>query len=248
MCRLLLIKNKTNKTDLTNILYEFIKQSKDGMTPDKTDKGHKDGWGFVSYNLGHISLFKKSSKYAYIDKEFKSVENKLLKNSGDIIMGHLRKSLVGKNTVNNSHPFVYKNFSFCQNGTIFNSDKIKINKKYKALIKGNTDTEKLFYYILGETKEKITKKNFNQAITKIREKFDYTAINILFSDGEKAIVLRDINLKNAYVKKGKLESYYSLFIGTHKINNYFIVSSEIIKIEGVKWELIKNKKMLEITG
>lgn len=246
MCRLLLINNKTSKTTLANILSEFRKQSKNGMTPDELDKGHKDGWGFVSYNLNNLSLFKKGYKYAYIDKEFKAVENKLLRSSGDIIMGHLRKGSVGKNTINNSHPFVYKNFSFCQNGTVFNSEKIKINKKYKTLIGGSTDTEKLFYYILSETQEKLTKESFELAIKKIREKFDYTAMNILFSDGGKTIVLRDVNLKNIYVKEEKLENYYSLFIGINKVDNYSIVVSEKIKIKGVKWELIKNRKLLEI--
>lgn len=246
MCRLLLIKNKIGKTDLIQILNEFRRQSKEGMVPSEADRGHKNGWGFASYNLGRMSLFKKSSKYAYLDKEFKNAEDQLLKNGDDIIMGHLRKSSVGENIVNNSHPFVYKNFSFCQNGTIFNSDKIKINKKYQKLIKGGTDTEKLFYYILGETKEKVTKENFEQAIKKIRDKHNYTAMNVLFSDGKKIIALRDINLKNIYVKKEKLEDYYSLFIGVNKIGNSCIIASEKIKVKEVKWRLLENRELLEI--
>jgi len=246
MCRLLAIKNKINDKDLKIVSNAFRKQSQFGKVPKGSNKGHKDGWGFVTYNLGKVALFKRSYNDAYSDNGYKIVENKILEESRDIIIGHLRKSSIGKSSINNSHPFVYKNFSFCQNGTIFNSERIRLKSKYKKLIKGDTDSERLFYFILGEVEEKMTKSQIEKAIKKIRKGFDYTAMNILLSDGKKLFVLRDINLNNKEVKKLKMKDYYSLFIGINKKEKYTIIASEKIEINGVNWQQMKNEEFIEI--
>lgn len=247
MCRLLGIKQQNNNKDLSIILAKFRAQSKFGKVPKGIEGGHKDGWGFVLYNKNGVSLFKRSYMNAYNDNGYKAIKNSILNSTNSILIGHLRKSSVGKKCIENSHPFVYKNFSFCQNGTILNSEKIITKSKYKSFIKGDTDSEKLFYFILGMTGEKITKTKIIKVIEKIRENFDYTSMNILLSDGKSLFALRDINLNNSTVKKLKMENYYSLFLGENTQEKYKVISSEKIKIKGIKWKLIKNKEIIEVT-
>ncbi|MFA5048199.1 MAG: class II glutamine amidotransferase [Patescibacteria group bacterium] len=247
MCRIIAVKGKINKNDLALVLAGFRKQSEAGTVPQGEKPGHHDGWGFVVYKNKEIKLYSRSGDDASQDPKYIQAADKILKTGSDILIGHLRKASVGQTEINNAHPFVHKNFSFCHNGKIINSDKISVPNKFKKSIKGTTDSERLFYSILNSLDQnKNLKVSFGQAIKKITKDFDYTGLNCLFSDGNKLIALRQINLKNKIVKEKKLLPYYSLFVGDNITVGYKIIASEKIEITGVKWQLLKNGEMLVI--
>ena len=247
MCRILAVKGKIDKTDLKHILDEFRRMSKTGTVPQGEKPGHHDGWGFVVYKKGQIKIYERSGEAASRDAKYPRTSDKIIQAGGGIIIGHLRKASVGQTEINNAHPFAHKNFSFCHNGKVIGSDQILIKNKFQKLIKGTTDSERLFYFILSVLDDNQNIKiGFSQAINKIKKDFDYTGLNCLFSDGRRLIALRQINLENKIVREKKMIPYYSLFVGDNARAGYKIVASEKIKIPGVKWRLLKNGEMLII--
>lgn len=251
MCRLLALIN-SDKMESRTILDCFRNLAESGKVPPSSTKGHKDGWGIAAYKKGEVVYFFKNKDNALDDEEYQKTVDKLEKINPNVITGHLRKSSCGLNKIENTHPFENGNYIFCHNGTVFNSDKIPLNDKFRKFAEGETDSEKLFLYILQILKEskkstpKITKNAILRAITRIRNNMDYTAMNFIFSDGEFLWTLRDFNENNAVVKKENLGDYYSLYVGLNKKRKSIVVSSEVLRLESMEWREIKNKELIQI--
>jgi len=248
MCRILSIIGQPPKAELNQILNAFCELAERGKVPPTITPGHKDGWGILAYQKSKPVVYRRGLLSAADDVNYEKTVAEIAKHKFDIVICHLRKGTVGEKTVENCHPFLQKNFSFCQNGTIYESDLIPLNEKYKKSLKGQTDSEKLFFLILQKHFE--IKKDFNAAIRaaikEIKENFNYTAMNLFFSDGNKLFALREINTKFEKFKELKLMNYYSLYLGVNKKNNYKIVASEKIKLAGVVWKIIKNGDLIEL--
>ena len=79
----------------------------------------------------------------------------------------------------------------------------------------------------------------------VRKSLGYFALNIFFTNGKTLWALREINLKNKFVKEKKLINYYSLYQG--EADKSIIISSEVLKnLSGVNWRLMKNHELIEI--
>lgn len=251
MCRILAISGKIDHQKSALILEKFQRLAEFGKVPG-ANKGHKDGWGIVAYAKGKPFLYARNYKDAFKDQKYSAAVEGLKDKKFDIIIGHLRKASVGSKNTKNSHPFVCGAFSFCQNGTVLDSKKIPLTAKFKKIVKGNSDSEKLFAYILQclnekkKTDVKTISKTINESLRYIKKNFDYTAMNIVFSDGKSIWALREVNEKNSFVKKYKLMSYYSLFIG--KGDGYFVVCSEKLPLKNIQWKVIKNHEMMRISA
>jgi predicted glutamine amidotransferase len=252
MCRLLAIIGKIDKKTESKILEEFRYLSKYGYIAPEIEVGHPDGWGMVAYEKNKICYIKKSIFSAYQDRKYLEAIDSLGRMKEDILMAHLRRATVGDRNIKNVHPFIFDNFTFCQNGTILGSNKIPLASKYKKLIQGKTDSEKAFFLMmqkinLHKNKSKsVVQKSILNAVNFIKNNFDYTAFNFILSDGKNVWAMRNINNKNALVIENKLTNYYSLFLGINENSNYKVVASEKIKIQGVSWKLLRNDELLEI--
>jgi glutamine amidotransferase len=249
MCRILAIAGKINHQESALILEEFQRLAEFGKVPGASN-GHKDGWGIVAYSKGKPFLYARNYKDAFKDQKYSVAVEGLKNKKLDIIIGHLRKASVGSKNTENSHPFVRGAFSFCQNGTVMDSQKIPLKTKFKKIVKGNSDSERLFVYILQRLNEK--KKTNTETIGEtikesaeyIQKNFDYTAMNMVFSDGKQIWALREVNEKNSFVKKYKLISYYSLFIG--RGDGFSIICSEKLPLKTLQWKAIKNHEISRI--
>lgn len=249
MCRILAISGKIDHQKSALILEKFQRLAEFGKVPGAS-KGHKDGWGIVAYAKGKPFLYARNYKDAFKDPKYSAAVEGLKDKKFDIIVCHLRKASVGSKNTNNSHPFVCGSFSFCQNGTVLDSKKIPLTAKFKKIVKGSSDSEKLFAYVLqrlNEKKKTDTKtigKAINESVEYIRKNFDYTAMNIVFSDGKRIWALREVNEKNDFVKKYKLMNYYSLSIG--KGDGYSVICSEKLPLKNVQWKAIANHELVRI--
>lgn len=250
MCRLLSICGKTEYKKVLSILKRFQRLAEYGKVPGDSRGGHKDGWGIVAYRKKRPIFLEKSYKDAYCDPKYGKSVSELVKQDPDIIIGHLRKASIGAKSIENVQPFVFKNHSFCQNGTIFRSRDISLSVKYEKVIQGTTDSERLFSYILqflgddAKANSLSVRSAIREAVAHIRKNFDFTAMNVVFSDGKAVWALREVNKKNKYVENDKLTDYYSLFLGIGRRFN--VISSEKILIKGIKWKALKNHEMVEI--
>ena len=165
---------------------------------------HKDGFGFAWKNKLNNKwyIYKKNICYTE-DNNIKTLINTIDKS--DIIIGHLRsicKKLPFERKYINTHPFKYKENIWCHNGCITNFNKFKENNinniynKYINLIKGQTDSEFLFYLFLSLKKDDTLYEIINSTISffNILVKFNYKiSSNIIYANDNYVLIARYIN-------------------------------------------------------
>lgn len=252
MCRLFICAGKLSENEIITSLKAFRRISKLGAIPPvpNINRGHTEGWGLVAYKNADIVYEKKRKAFAFRDPEFLYSIPRLAERHPDIVIAHVRKMTYGMLATRNNHPFVFGNYSFAHNGSVDDTEKLPLKSYFKDSIKGTTDTERLFAYFLQllYTKKKRTNAEvrscFKQLLSHIHRHHDYTAMNIVLSNGKYLWIYRDYNPHNALVKKYDLESYFSLYYGTRK-NGEIYASSEIMNVPGMKWQLLDNRHCIE---
>lgn len=251
MCRIIALKN-IDRTDIQYSLDCFRLLAENGNVPQGARGGHRDGWGIGGLKNGAIEFIEKESRNALRSKKYLEAVDTVLSDDCEVIIGHLRKSSVGGVSIQNTHPFLINGFLFCQNGTIFESEKIKLKKKFEKLIQGNTDSERFFAYIMQCIEDGKNKKRTPSLIQKaiidstnfVRKNFDYTALNFVLTDGKYIWAFRGVNEKNKLVMEKMMLGYYTLYQGMSRRSNSMIISSEKIDLKGMKWKQINNHELI----
>lgn len=115
---------------------------------------HPHGWGIAYYLTGqnepHVI---KSMESAFDDDRFARVSTFLTSHA---VIAHVRKATVGELSQSNTHPFSYRSWTFCHNGTIFGFDTIRpqlldrVSPRLRDHTHGTTDSELFFYLVLSE--------------------------------------------------------------------------------------------------
>jgi len=112
---------------------------------------HPDGWG-VAYYVARAPHVIKSADGAVNDQLFKHVSGIV---SSETVLAHVRRATHGELSIINSHPFQYGNWVFAHNGNIpdFSEHReqlaAQISPIMRRFILGSTDSEVLFYLLLG---------------------------------------------------------------------------------------------------
>ena len=112
---------------------------------------HKDGWGIASYVEGPFPQVAHGVGAAHLDPEFERV-SKLV--SSRAVIAHVRLASVGPVALQNAHPFAWNNWTFAHNGTLQRFEvhcaelEARIDPDFRALIRGDTDSERCFYLLL----------------------------------------------------------------------------------------------------
>jgi len=160
-----------------------------------------DGWGIGWYEKNSPMVFKqgisakdKESQLPNLSKEVRS----------KIIIAHVRKGTGAPPSEINSHPFQYKNWLFAHNGSVDRDYLFSLLRdKYKKELKGKTDSEVYFYWILQcAEKSKDIIEGIKEAINIITSR-QHTGLNFLLSDGKCLYSFR-------YSKNSR--DYYSLWV------------------------------------
>ena len=115
------------------------------------------GWGTAVYKAGKAEVLKGPESAAASVEAEKTAEKGF---DTDLLLAHIRYATKGAVSLENTHPFVLKDISgtewvFAHNGTVFESDLLS---GYVHDQKGETDSERIFRYIIdslnGEIREK----------------------------------------------------------------------------------------------
>ncbi len=114
---------------------------------------HKDGWGIASYDgvPGALPQLARGTGAAHEDPEFERVSALV---SSHAVIAHVRLASVGPVDIANAHPFVYGPWTFAHNGTLQQFDRHRatvealIDPDFRALMQGETDSERCFYLFL----------------------------------------------------------------------------------------------------
>jgi len=224
---------------LVNPKNSLIKQSHEAR--EGAHGINADGFGVAWYNF-EISCYPgifKSTQPAWNDNNLTHISQKI---KSSCFMAHVRASTVGDVNQNNCHPFAFKEYSMVHNGTIRNFDKYKkemVNKIDEELflqIRGNTDSECLFFLIItyvrsGNSLEDSVKKAIAW-VTEIQKNCDgFSRINIVITDGKDLIATR-------YVSKGETSLSLNYCIKSNasdkKISS-IILSSEALNDNDEVW-------------
>ena len=202
---------------------------------DMPEPGHHDGWGIVAYFRENFP--------EYVDREPHSVTQdpehfkegaKLIENSkSKIALVHFRKISVGQPAISNTHPFLYKEWSFCHNGTIYDSEKIPLKKLKPG---GVTDSERFFLYIMENLDSKNVPGSIKKSAEEIRKGFKYSSLTFLLTDGKKLYAYRDYD--------ALYQDYYTLHFS--KLDESRIVSSEPLSAVSPSWQTLQNGEFLSL--
>ena len=150
---------------------------------------HCDGWGVSTSDRhqAHIVLEKKVEAAA----ESATFQKVITENEADGALLHLRWATKGLSvSEDNTHPFVYGDYSFIHNGSIFPPDSILdfIDEKFKKLIIGDTDSERYFYLMMTEVEKLGLAEGVKSTISIVKENGKTTSLNFMLMNNENFVV------------------------------------------------------------
>ncbi len=153
MCRLYGLRaNEPTKVNCSLVFAQnaLMQQSR----ADETGRNHTDGWGIVIYQ-GSEPIVQKKATPAFEDALFSMTAESSFSTT---IVAHVRRATVGKNSDENTHPFVCGRWSFAHNGTITGFESIEeimvseTDADLQRHRRGQTDSEQYFYWLLTRLK------------------------------------------------------------------------------------------------
>lgn len=112
---------------------------------------HGHGWGVADYRDG-LPLIEKQTWAAFHGEHFKKTAARVYAHT---VIAHVRRATVGGTAIENTHPFHHGKWIFAHNGTIPNFLEVRdrmlpeINPLLRNAIKGSTDSEHVFHYLLS---------------------------------------------------------------------------------------------------
>jgi predicted glutamine amidotransferase len=250
MCRLLAITDGDAKS-AELVLGQFEELADCGCVPVGKPKGHKDGWGVAAFAGEKLTVFEKEPADAFRDANYRAVAEKIgALNKTNIVIGHLRKAVFGEAATQNTQPFAKGSFLFAHNGSVMQSEKLPLSPGAKKQVKGETDSERLFYYILqmmaGTKTAHAARRALVNAVRHVKKHLDYTAMNVIFTNGRYVWAVREVNAKNEHVRALKLMNYYTLYDGYDRDSGARIICSEPLKKKSILWKKLNNHMFVEI--
>lgn len=150
MCRLYAMRsNEPTRVEcsLVNAQNALMRQSR--MDAEGLVHGH--GWGVADYRDG-LPLIEKQTWAAFDGEHFTKAAARVYAHTA---VAHVRRATVGETSIENTHPFNHGSWIFAHNGTIPNFLKVRdrmmprIELMFENDIRGTTDSEHVFYYILS---------------------------------------------------------------------------------------------------
>jgi len=165
-------------------------------------KNNDDGWGVAWYKNGRPALYK-NPLAAFEDNEFSLLAKSI---SSSLVISHVRAATGTPVSYENTHPFKFGNWVFAHNGQIEEVEKLisRLTTKYRKCIKGQTDSEVYFYWILQNVEEQGMDKicGIKRALSGLINDYKFTSLNFLLADGISLYAFRYDTHSN---------SYYSLY-------------------------------------
>jgi len=173
MCRLMgyVSPNKTSFPAIVgDYFYDFVALS----------SVHCDGWGLSTIDQSGSDLV--LNRKVEAAAESSTFDATVAKNIADGALLHLRWATKGLSiSENNTHPFMYEDYSFIHNGSIFPPDAVAqfIDPKFNPLIVGETDSEHYFYLVMTEVEKLGLVAGVKSALAIIKEHGDTTSLNCM---------------------------------------------------------------------
>lgn len=234
MCRMVAVQSKSSvKADWLLAFEPLAVHGK--LRCDMSVPGHGDGWGMVSYFKENFPEYLAREPHSETEDSevYKKGAQFLEQSKAKVAMIHFRKISVGQPAISNTHPFLYKQWSFCHNGTIYDSEKISLVSLKPS---GSTDSERFFLYLMEHLDPQNHLKSIKKSVQQIKKNFKYTSLTFLLTDGKTIYAYRDCD--------PQYDDYYTLY--NAKINGGEIICSEPLPAITNQWQVLKNETFLTI--
>lgn len=197
MCRLYAFRaNEPTRVECSlvhaqNALMEQSRGDSEGLV-------HGHGWGVADYPNGG-PIVEKQTWAAYHGEHFKK---KAARVYAGTVVAHVRRATVGEPAIENTHPFSNGPWIFAHNGTIPNFAEVRdrmipsIDPFYANEIKGTTDSEHIFLYLLSLWRQRpqepiveLLAQGLSQIVQWSREVDPVAAIglNVVLTDGQRLV-------------------------------------------------------------
>jgi len=231
MCRVLGI-TQFDYSRHERIVARFCELARTGIVMDEDPPGHEDGWGLAFYQAGELVVHKSGANIlAETDRVFGILS---VAQAAPLMILHLRKSAWGDRfSTRHAHPFQLRNNVFFHNGVVYDYQSLRAAISIPGLGADALDTEVFFYHVLSGQAGDLGRK-FLDSVAAIKQHHRFSALNCLFSDGEKLFAYRD------YARE---PVYYSLFKAW--AGDSCVISSETLD-ESLQWELMAKEEFLAI--
>lgn len=233
----------------------LIKQSKNAKKDAYSINA--DGFGIAWYNheIDDKPGVFKSTQPAWNDNNLQYLAQKV---TSGCFLAHVRASNVGDVSLNNCHPFTYKNYSFAHNGIIRNFNDIKIaliNKLDRELfyeINGQTDSEHLFFLIMHFLEseslglEDAVIKAFSWIIMQQRNQNadSFSKLNIVISDGKKILATKFSSKGNESLSLNYCVDEPELFKNIAAASDGIIIASEALTEISASWKNVPHNSYI----
>ena len=222
--------------NLLMALADFRSLARLGCVPCGLPSGHSDGWGIVAYKDGAPVLYLRSVASADVDAVFDEAVSAIEKLQPNFVIGHLRKTTAGGNSFGNTQPFLSDTVSICHNGTI---------RSLAGLSETESDSLLFFRDVVRDTSVSHFD-SFLDTYRALNEEKNFTAMNMLFSNGRIVAVARNWNEENPSAEAQDLKNYYTLYSANDGMATF--ISSEILEtFEGMAVEPIINGSIQSVT-
>ena len=170
---------------------------------------HCDGWGLsiVDQNGAH-TVVEKRVEAAATSESFGAT---VAENAADGALLHLRWATKGLSiSENNTHPFMYGEYSFIHNGSIFPPDAVTpfIHPKFLPRISGETDSERYFYLVMTEIEKLGLVDGVKSALSIIKAHGDTTSLNCMLMNRESFVVVSEHNVDRK--PEWAVDDYYEI--------------------------------------
>lgn len=192
--------------------------SRAGNRFNKPRGPHPHGWG-LAYQRGGEILIAKSPKPAFEDERFVELAEEI---ETDLLLGHVRLASPGTGVdLANTHPFARDGLVLIHNGTI------------RGIAPPERNDSEAFLEWLVERWDR-TGEGLAALLREAMAAFDYTALNIILTDGVKLFALRQTANEPEYLR------YYTLYYLREP--GRLLLSSE--PIDGREWNPLENGHLL----
>src|SRR6185369_9102340 len=145
--------------------------------------GHGDAWGLAFYQDGNLVVHKTAGNLLHERDKVIGILSELER--APVVILHLRKSAWNDtSSTRHAHPFFYNNVVFAHNGTVYDYKGLLPDIKVPGLGEDALDTEVFFYHFISAEGVELDRA-FLDTVSLIKREHSFSALNCLFSDGEK---------------------------------------------------------------
>lgn len=266
-----------NPLVLDEVLYKpkhsLIKQSYQANEGEETLNGDGFGLGWYAHEISGVPAVFRSIQPAWNDMNLKYLAEKLRSNC---FLAHVRSASHGDVTLDNCHPFHYKQFLYMHNGDIGDFALIKrdmhhtLSDELYNWVKGQTDSELFFALFLQHFLQKDMHFDITiaakilittiQQVEKLKHKYhgkENTYISAVISSGKNMLGVRYVSdpaevAPSLYYATGSHYEYHDGTCHIHPITTddtgAVLIVSEPLTDYRAEWQEVPNNHILLVYG